>query len=285
MIPESLTIGIIQFKPEPGRVEENLMATTQLLSSAAQMGSDLVVLPEMWPTGYGDFDAHKVSHPIPGLYTDFLSESARRHGIHIVAGIPEQGVGGKLHSTAVFLNDKGEIIAKHRKLHLYSLLGEEKTWTAGDGFTVVDTNFGRVGLLVCYDGDFPESWRANAVLGAQVIIQVNAYESPCENWWDKFYPSSALQNVVWGILCNAVGDTSVENRDVHFFGRSRIIAPDGEIAGEAPYIAPGEDAESFLLVKTVHLRNQFEEARRKFGNFLKDRRPKLYGVLGTNLSF
>lgn len=143
----------------------------------------------------------------------------------------------------------------------------------------MDTKFGRVGLLVCYDGDFPESWRINALMGADIVFHVSAYESPCENWWDKFYPAAALQNIVWAVLCNTVGDTVLEGKPLHLFGRSRIIAPDGDIEAEAPYVPPGGKCESFLLVKKVDAKRRLENARSKFGNFIRDRRPEMYGRL------
>ena len=143
-IPELLTIGIIQFKPDPGQVGRNLESTEKLLSSASERGAQIAVLPEMWPIGYGNFDVHKMKQTIPGPYTDFLSQIARHRRMHIVAGIPEEGPGQEIYNTSVLLSDKGEILAKHRKIHLYTALGEEKIWTPGNKFTVADTSIGRV---------------------------------------------------------------------------------------------------------------------------------------------
>jgi predicted amidohydrolase len=228
---------------------------------------------------YGDLDFHSLKQPVPGPFTEFLSERARKHSFFIIAGMPERGAGKNLHNTSVMVDDKGTILAKHRKVQVYTFLGEEKVWTPGDNYTVVDTKFGRVGLLVCYDGDFPESWRINALKGADMVFHISAYESPCEDWWDKFYPAAALQNVIWAVLCNTVGDTVLEGKPLHLFGRSRIIAPDGEIEAEAPYVSPGGKSESYLLVKTVKAKQRLEEARRKYGNFVRDRRPEIYSVL------
>ena len=278
MIPDSLTLAVIQFRTKPGQVRENLASTAQFIDEAGKNGAEVVILPEMWPTGYGDIDYHSLSASVPGRYTDFLAQNAKRYKIHIVAGFPEIAGGGQLYNTAVLVNDQGEIVAKHRKIHLYTSMGEDKLWLPGDSYTVCDTKLGRVGLLTCYDGDFPESWRATTLMGAQIIFQINAYESPCEDWWEKFYPAAALQNVVWGILCNAVGKTAGK-KPAHFFGRSRIIAPDGKIEAEAPYVPPEGEAETYLLVKTISPKSRFEDARNKFGNFLRDRRPGAYSVI------
>jgi len=282
MIPDSLTLAIIQFRTRPGQVEENLASTTQLIENAKSKGAEVVILPEMWPTGYGDIDYRHLSAPVPGRYTDFLTRNAVRHKIHIIAGFPEMANGSELYNTSVLVDDEGKIVAKHRKIHLYTSMGEDKIWAPGDSYTVADSKLGRVGLLTCYDGDFPESWRATTLMGAQIIFQVNAYESPCEDWWNKFYPSAALQNVVWAVLCNAVGKTAGK-KPAHFFGHSRIIAPDGKIEAEAPYVPPEGEAETYLLIKTIQAKRRFEEARSKFGNFLKDRRPKAYGVITKDL--
>jgi predicted amidohydrolase len=280
MMPESLTIGIIQFKPEWGNVERNLSETSRLLSEAKKHACDVVVLPEMWPTGmYGDLNMHNFKEPIPGAYTNFLSEHAQKNSLFIIAGMPERGIGNALHNAAVIVDNDGRILAKHRKSHPYSRLGEQRVWTPGEEFTVVDTSIGRVGLLICYEGDFPESWRANALMGADIVFHISAYESPCENWWDKFYPAASLQNVMWAVLCNTVGDTVFEGNPLHFFGRSRILSPDGEVYAEAPTVSPGEKSESFLLVKTLDAKKKLDVAREKYGNFLVDRRPEMYGVL------
>ena len=255
--------------------------TVELISSAKKEGAELVILPEMWPTGYGEINYKELSAPIPGRYTDFLSENAVRHKIHIIAGMPERGNRDEIHNSSILIDDQGRVIGKHRKIHLYPSVGEDQIWKAGHDFTVTNTRIGRAGLLICYDGDFPECWRANALMGAEIVFHVSAYESPCEDWWNKFYPSAALQNSVWVVQCNAVGDTMV-GKPVHFFGRSRIIAPDGRIEAEAPYVAPHEEAESFVLVRTLELRKRFEEARRLYGNLLRDRRPEAYDTLVSN---
>ena len=116
-------------------------------------------------------------------------------------------------------------------------------------------------------------------MGADIVFHISAYESPCENWWEKFYPAAALQNVVWAVLCNTVGDTVLDGKPLHLFGRSRIIAPDGEIVAEAPYVPQGVKSDSYLLVTTIQAKRRLDEARTKFGNFVKDRRPEVYGAL------
>lgn len=280
MLPDSLTIGIVQFKPEWGNVEKNLSMTSQLFHEAQSKGCEVVVLPEMWPTGmYGDLDMHKFKQSIPGPYTDFLTQKATKHSFFVIAGLPERGDKNALHNAAVLISPEGRILAKHRKVHPYSLLGEQKIWTPGNEFTVADTKIGKVGLLICYDGDFPESWRANALLGAEIVFHISAYESPCENWWEKFYPTAAFQNVMWVVLCNTVGDTIMNGKPLHLFGRSKIITPEGETYAQAPNVSPGAESETYLLVKTLDARKRLEEARTKFGNFFVDRRPELYGAI------
>ena len=280
MLPDSLTVGVVQFKPEWGNVERNLSMTSRVFDDAHSKKCEVVVLPEMWPTGmYGDLDMQKFKQSIPGSYTNFLAEQAKKHSVFVVAGLPEHGANDVLHNAAVLISPEGKILATHRKVHPYSFLGEQKVWTPGNEFTVVDTKIGRVGLLNCYDGDFPESWRANALMGAEIVFHISAYETPCEDWWEKFYPAAAFQNVMWAVLCNTVGDTVMSGKPIHFFGRSKIITPNGETCAQAPNVSPGEESQTFLLVKTIDARQQFERARAKFGNFLADRRPELYAAI------
>jgi predicted amidohydrolase len=163
--------------------------------------------------------------------------------------VPEIDQSGRLFNTALVYAPDGSLLARHRKVHLYTPLGEDAVFTAGAEPTVVDVDgIGTVGLSVCFDGDHPEYARALHDLGARVVVSVSAYEAATESWWDILYPANALANGQWWLMANQCGGDGPSA----LLGRSRIIGPDGAVIAEAPrYDAAGDEAH--LLVASLDL--------------------------------
>ena len=278
---EQLTVGLIQFAFQPGEVEANVAAADELVDEAAAQGADLVVLPELWSIGYGLEDpAAYAEDPQTGPSASFMITKAKEHGIYLCGGYPELGEDGNAYDSAMLVDPTGTVILNHRKVELYTPLGEDKVWTAGDEFKVVDTEFGRVGILICYDGDFPEPWRILAAnQGADLIIHPTAYESPCEEtgWWDKLYEAGALQNAVWLVSANMAGQTAEGN---NFFGGSRIIDPMGNTLKSASFITPTEKAESEVLVMTLDFAQGLADGKENNGSLVTDRRLDVFAANG-----
>jgi predicted amidohydrolase len=147
----------------------------------------------------------------------------------ICAGTFPELDGGQLYNTAVVYGPDGEPVLRHRKAFLYGT--EPEVFRPGNGVTVGDiAGIGRVGLCVCFDGDFPETARALRAAGADIVLHPSAYELAAENWWDTIYPAQALCNGQWWISANQHGGSGADR----MLGGSRIIAPDGRTVAAAP---------------------------------------------------
>jgi predicted amidohydrolase len=248
------TVGIAQWHAVCGEPRRNLDTALTHIESLAARGCELIVLPELWASGYDAAsladDAAVAAEPLDGERGRQLAAAALQHGVWLFAGsVPEIVRDGRLFNTAVVYAPDGSLRARHRKVHLYTPLAEDDVFTAGSEPTVVDVDgIGTVGLSICFDGDHPEYARALHDLGARVVISVSAYETGTESWWDILYPANALANGQWWLMANQSGGEGPNA----LLGRSRIIAPDGAVTAEAPrWDANGNEA--YLLVAALDL--------------------------------
>lgn len=167
--PRIVHLGTVHYRPRSDRtLQENLNRFGQLIADAAQRGADVVVLPEainLAGTGRSYVEA---SEPIDGATVRFLGEVAKRHGVYLVAGVLERD-GAVVYNTAVLLDRDGRTAGSYRKV---SLPREEIDGgvTPGDAFPTFETDFGRVGIMICWDVTFPEAARALAMDGAEVVL-------------------------------------------------------------------------------------------------------------------
>lgn len=256
----AVTIGIAQWMPACNEPDRNLHDALAFVDQLVARGCDLVVLPELWPCGYDPAtlrrDANEAAEAVEGPRGQRLSAAASTHGIWLFAGTVPERDGDRLYNTAVVYGPDGTLRAAHRKVYLYSPMGEDKVFTAGGEATVVQVDgIGMVGLSTCFDGDHPAYARELHKRGARVVIETAAYETAAESWWDVLYPANALANGQWWVMANQCGG--------QLLGKSRIIAPDGSIAVQASRVGEGEGAE--FLVATVEIHRGIREADRTAG--------------------
>ena len=165
----TLRVAVAQYQPRIGDPEGNRTAAVAWVEAAAAEGAQLVVLPELASSGYvfsGEEEAAALAEDADsGVTVAALVEVCRRRGLHVVAGLAEQGDGCR-HNSAVVLGPAGRL-ATYRKLHLFY---DEQSWfRPGEELVVVDLPTARVGVAICYDLWFPEVARALALRGAEVI--------------------------------------------------------------------------------------------------------------------
>lgn len=259
---DGLVVGLLQWLPTPGSFDANRATAVALIRRAARDGADLVVLPELWLSGYDvarlAADVAASAEPLDGITLTAMRDLARELGIWICAGsIVERGDDGN-YNTAVVFDRSGTVRAVHRKQHLYPFTGEDVIFRPGATDTVFhDDELGTVGVSICFDGDFPETARRMAAAGVGLVLQPNGYESAAATYWDVLYPAAALANAQWWVLVNQCGtnDTS------ELLGASRVIAPDATVIGEASRIGqPGAGEPEVLLVR-LDERTSYGEAR------------------------
>jgi predicted amidohydrolase len=244
----TVTIGIAQWRAHCGEPDRNLHDALGFVAELARQGCDVAVLPELWPCGYDAAtvgrDARGAAEPLDGPRGRALSAAAGSHGVWLFGGTVPERDGTALYNTAVVYGPDGELHAAHRKVYLYTPLGEDDVFTAGKEATVLDVaGIGPVGISTCFDGDHPSYARELHDRGARLVVAPCAYEVATESWWDILYPANALANGQWWVLANQCGG--------ELLGKSRIIAPDGTIAAQARRVGDGADTE--LLVARLDL--------------------------------
>jgi N-carbamoylputrescine amidase len=272
----SIKVSCIQFEPVFGAVMENVARSSELIRAAAAEGSTLIVLPELANTGYV-FDtrdeALELGEPVPdGPSAAAWGALARELGIHIVAGITERA-GDTLYNSALVTGPRG-YIGTYRKAHLWDR--ENLVFAKGDlGFPVFDTVLGRIGVAICYDGWFPETFRTMALAGAEIVcVPTNWVPMP-----DQPAGEAAMANVLHraaahsnGIFIACADRIGVE-RGQPFEGQSLIVGPRGwALAGPASRDRP----------ETLSALVDLGEATRakdlnSFNSVLRDRRADVYG--------
>jgi predicted amidohydrolase len=270
------TVGLAQWLPTPGAHEGNLGTALELIERLVAAGSELIALPELWPCGYEPStlarDAAVAAEPLDGPRAKLLGETAAALGVWLAAGSVPELADDCVCNTALLFSPAGELVASHRKAHLYGP-AERAAFVAGDRITTCETEaFGVVGLCVCFDGDFPEVGRSLATRGARLVIAPSAYELRAETWWDRLYPATAMLNGQWWIMPNHAGT----NASITLLGGSRIVSPLGEIVVEGRRAAPGATLEPSLIVSNVRFREELERADRELAELRQGRRSELY---------
>ncbi len=254
-------IGLAQWRPVPGAPGLNLAVASELIARAGRARCDLVVMPELWPTGYRPAtlaaDIASAAEPLHGPRGEALAALACEHGLWLQAGsVPELNEGRRYNTAPLYAPD-GRLVASHRKFHRYGPGGEPLAFDAGEGPTVYMPADGPpIGLAVCFDGDFPETGRALRAAGARLVLEPAAYEYAAEPWWERLYPAHALANGQWWVLVNQAGGPA----DTGCFGRSRIISPRGDIVAEASRAAVDLEPAPELHIAEVDLGAGWEAA-------------------------
>jgi predicted amidohydrolase len=227
-----LRIGIAQWTPA-GSAEVNLRTAESAVRELARRGCQLAVLPELWLCGYRTAtlgaDARAAAEPMDGPVQRHLAALAASTGLVLCAGSFPELDGGQLFNTAVVYGPAGDLLLRHRKRCLYGT--EPSVFLPGNAVTAGDiAGIGRVGLCICFDGDFPATARSLRDAGADLVLHPSAYEATAQSWWDTIYPAQALCNGQWWISANQHGGDGTDR----MLGGSRVIAPDGRTAAAAP---------------------------------------------------
>lgn len=216
----------IQFNVKQGDVEANLDYVRSALHRASENGAKLAILPEMWSTGFSYKNLNELAKSTCSI-SDELKRLSQKYSMVIIGSMPEPS-GDKVFNT-LYLHDNGELIGSYRKLHLFSLLGEDKAFNSGETTFMADTSIGKIGGIICYDLRFPELARKIALDGAQIITVSAEWPKPRQEHWRTLLRARAIENQLFVISCNVCGVIG----KLDFFGMSMIIDPKGEVIAEA----------------------------------------------------
>ncbi|TAN61745.1 acyltransferase, partial [bacterium] len=220
-----IKLAFIQTSPVFGCIEKN---TTDAVRRIAALDADIVVLPELFSTGYQFKSAAEAlkygDDAVSGYAASALSAVAKEKGVFISAGIAER-YKGKAYNSAILVGPSG-FIGVYRKAHLF--WHEKNIFAPGNtAFKVYDIGLARVGMMICFDWVFPEVMRTLALKGADVILHPSNLVLP---YCPDAMITRCLENRVFAITANRVGvEERIKGRALHFIGSSQITAPNGSV--------------------------------------------------------
>ncbi|MER5770923.1 carbon-nitrogen hydrolase family protein [Streptomyces sp. NPDC001985] len=258
-----LRTALLQSSGRPGSVDGNLRMLGDAAARAAAGGAKLLVTPEMALTGYAIGDQVPVlAEAADGPAAGAVAAIAARHGLAIAYGYPERA-GERVFNSVQLIGPAGERLANYRKTHLFGCF-ERKWFTPGEQ-PVVQAELGgvRVGMLICYDVEFPENVRAHALAGTDLLLVPTAQMHPFQFVAESLVPVRAFESQMYIAYVNRTGPEG----EFEFVGLSCLAGPDGLArtrAGRGEELAFGEVDPGFLT------------ASRESNPYLRDRRPDLY---------
>jgi len=278
--PELVAVAVCQVDGVAARADPAVLRDA--VARASERGARLVVLPELAACGgvhTSSEQARAAAEPLDGFTVALLAEASERHGCVVVAGLAEVGEAGRVHNSAVVL-DRGALVAAYRKVHLWG--AEKDAFDPGDEPPpVVETSVGRVGVMVCYDLEFPEWVRLAAESGAELLaVPVNW---PLRDEGDPQRPFEVVKAQAAAVTYRvniAVADRCGVESGVDWYGGSLVCDVDGNlVAGPAcarAPVVPGPATPAVLLAE-VDLSAARDKRLGPHNDALADRRPELYG--------
>jgi len=253
---------------------QNRQRGLEAVKEAVQQGAKIVCFAELaftpfYPQVPASGNVVDLAEPIPGHTTEIFSKLAKELGIVIVLNLFERK-GDRTYDTSPVINSDGKILGKTRMIHIteYPFFHEQGYYHLGDkGVPVYDTEFGKIGVAICYDRHYPEYMRALGVGGAEIVFipQAGSVGEWPEGLYEAEMQVAAFQNGYFTALCNRVGKES----QLTFSGESFVCSPSGEIIAQAK---KGTDE---ILYCDINLEEVKNSHARKL--FFRDRRPELYG--------
>lgn len=230
-----LKIAIVQPALAEGACAANWRLTRSALAQAGAGEAGLVVLPEMWLTGYAYRDLGELAKRTPESLAR-VGAAAKRYGYFVVGSWAECGDDGHLYNTACVLGPDGRVRARYRKVHLFGPMKEDRHFVRGRAAVVAELEIGRVGIALCYDLRFPELARKMALAGAELLLYPSQWPECRLGHFHTLLAARAIENQVFAAGVNRAG----RGGSVQFGGGSTVIDPRGEIlvqlGGEPGYV-------------------------------------------------
>ena len=269
---EKIKIAAIQMSTVADKME-NVRTVKAYLEKIKDENPDFVILPEMFCCPYQTENFPIYAEKEGGPVWQQLSGYAKQYGIYLIGGsMPEKDAEGNVYNTSYIFDREGKQIGKHRKVHLFDIdikggqtFKESDTLTAGDSDTVFDTEFGKIGVMLCFDIRFPELSRMMVNDGAKVIFVPAAFNmTPAPAHWELSFRTRALDNQIYMVGCAPARDVSAGYIS---WGHSIVTDPWGRV------IDMLDEKKGILLAE---LDMDYEEQVREELPLLKSRRKDMY---------
>lgn len=256
-----MKIALLQLAVLEKNKEANVAHGLQLVEQVAP-DHDLVVLPEVWTTGYslGHLDTEAETEASPVLAA--LQKIARQHQCSIVAGSVPMRREGRVYNTSVAISKEGVLVNMYDKVHLFGLFNEERFFAPGNNFAAYELDGVCCGSTICYDLRFPELFRHLALQGAKIIFCPAEWPTARGDIWRLLAQARAAENHTFVVAVNCAGVF----KGAPFFGHSMVVAPSGKILAEA-------DSEEEIISCELDL-TEIDKVRKRL-NALADVRKEL----------
>ena len=266
MTAHTLTLALWQC-PYAGHAAETLVLLDATAAQARAQGADLLVCPEMSLTGYqiGAAGVAAVAEPADGPLAQSVAAIAQRHRIAIVYGYPDRNPQGKPYNAAQFVDADGQRLSNYRKTHLFGNIDRAQFSPGMQAPEVFEWHGWQLGLLICYDIEFPEPARGLALQGADAILVPTANMIAFDEVQRVLLPARALENRVFVAYANACG----QEGGTAYGGLSTVCGPMGTV------LAQGGRGEELLFASL----SRSDLLMVRGSSPLNDRRPDLYGPL------
>ena len=274
---DRLAISVAQLGVVAANPDRNLATAKHALEGLPRYEQQLIVFPECFLTGYVTSTpeetasrAISLDHPV----FDSLRQLSRDTGTHLVVGFLERSTNAVFNSTV--LTTPGGELHRYRKQHLLKLGADAFAAAGGVQNAVVDLEFGRTGMMICYDLRLPETARRLALEGADVIAMPTNWPATATILADHFARVRAAENGVYLAIANRPDSEA----GIQFLGRSQVIDPKGEVLLDA-----GIDEGVFTVLVDISLaaeKQRVVSAGNYEFNLFSDRRPELYGLLSED---
>jgi predicted amidohydrolase len=263
-----MKLALAQSRGALGDVAANLAAIRRIASEATDASARLVVFPEAFLTGYNlGEQTPALAEPQDGPSLAELRAIASEQSIAILCGYYERA-GDEVFNSALLVDRDGTVLLNHRKTHLFGE-SEQAMLEPGDSLVGATLDGVEVGVLICYEIEFPEAARSLALAGAQLILVPTALMEPHAAVAETLIPARAAENEVFVAYANRVGTEG----DLTYVGRSCLCGPDGGV------LATADPTSETLMMVEVDLATV--AAARVNHSYLRDRRPGLYGALAS----
>ena len=254
-----MKLGVIQMAVSEQK-EISMKKAVENIDYLSSKGANIVVLPEMFNCPYETHRFPDYAEPTTGNSYQMMSDAAKRNKIYLVAGSMPELDNGNIYNTSFIFGPDGACLGRHRKMHLFDIdiqngqyFMESETLSPGNDVTVIDTDFGKIGVAICYDVRFPELARLMTAQGAKLLIYPAAFNMTTGPMhWELLLRSRAVDQQVYTVGCAPARqyDSSYIS-----YGNSMIVNPWGEIMGRL------SDEEGYLLgeidfEEVAHVRSQ-----------------------------
>ena len=259
-----MKVSLIQMAIHEAKPKQNRKKVLDLLDKAVHDAPDVIVLPEMWNTGYALEELANLADVNGEETTTVLGNFARKHHVNLVAGSVATAKENHFFNTTYVFNREGQVIADYDKVHLFGLMAEDNYLQAGSKESIFELDGIKAVSVICYDIRFPEWVRTLMSSGAKILFVVAEWPKERVEQWEILLRARAVENQAFVVAVNRVGDGISD----YFLGHSLVIDPLGKIILQVPDNQEGIFTAELDLTEVENIRGQIP--------VFADRKPNLY---------